>query len=50
MNPGGFDGLGQAHLRQDGGQAARQPRLPRPKWPQESARHTIISRAQITSE
>jgi hypothetical protein len=29
MHAGRFDGFGQAHLRQDGGQAARQPRSPR---------------------
>jgi hypothetical protein len=29
MNTGGFDGFGQAHRRQDGGQAARQHRCPR---------------------
>jgi hypothetical protein len=50
IHTGGVEGFGHAHRRQDGGQAARQHRLPRPKWPQKSARRTIVSRAQITSE
>jgi hypothetical protein len=31
MNPGRLKGFGEGHLRQDGGQAARQPRLPCPR-------------------
>jgi hypothetical protein len=35
MDPGGVEGCGHAHLRQDGGQAAGQPRCPRARRTQE---------------
>jgi hypothetical protein len=35
MNTGGVEGFGQGHRRQDGGDAAGQPRLPRPRRAQE---------------
>jgi hypothetical protein len=35
MNPGGLQCLGQAHRRQDGGEAPRQHGLPRPWGPEE---------------
>ena len=35
VDAGGVEGFGQAHRRQDGDEAAGQPRLPFPKWRQE---------------
>ena len=35
MDTGGFDGFGQAHLREDGRQAAGQHRFPRARRTQE---------------
>jgi hypothetical protein len=35
MDARGLEGLGQAHRRQDRGQAPRQPRLPRPRRAQQ---------------
>jgi hypothetical protein len=35
MDPRGLQRFGQRHRRQDGGEPARQPRLPHSRWPQE---------------
>jgi hypothetical protein len=35
VDAGGVEGFGQAHRRQDGDEAAGQPRLPHPRWRQE---------------
>jgi hypothetical protein len=32
VNARGFDGFGKSHIRQNGGQAVRQHRLPRLRW------------------
>jgi hypothetical protein len=32
MDARGFDGFGEGHGRQDGGEPPRQQRLPRPRW------------------
>jgi hypothetical protein len=38
MDARGLQCFGQAQRRQDGGQPARQPRCPRPRWPPEQRR------------